>query len=242
MRFFRFLTIAATLVALSVGAPRANALPILNLFNTGVDGGGALLPNNAVDTHWSVVSAPAGAPSGMTALAVAPPAANPFPIPPWVANLSNAEWISGPNPTGSGPINPVPNGQYDYQTTFTDQDGGAAAISGRLSADDQVVAIRINGVNALVTPVGTLPTPDQGYSALYAFTAIGGAGTGTNTLDIIVSNTHLAVEGLIVSIVSATTQAVTPTPEPASIVMLGSGVIGILGLAGLRRRMKKKVA
>jgi len=240
MRSFRFLTLATALAALSVGAPRSNAAPITNLFNTGVDAAGNGLALNfsfPADLHYSVVAAPLGAPAGTTAVVFNAPTGN-LPIPPSITNTpgaGRADWISGPNAPASGPVSPTPNGLYDYRTTFTTTDGGIVSISGKLTADDQVTSILINGVVAITTG---LPTPDQGYASLFNFSATGvGALNGTNTLDFIVNNTHSVTEGLLVSNLSGNTSFI---PEPASIIMLGGGLIGILGLTGLRRM--KKVA
>jgi hypothetical protein len=241
MKLFRFLTLAAALAALCVGSPRSNAGTITGLFNTGVDGGSppAVLPDNSTDTHYSVVAAPLGAPTGTADLAVNRAV---FPTPPWVSPTTlpgfagnPAEWISGPNPGTTGPVNPVPNGTYDYQTRFTTTDTGAITISGNLSADDRVVGIRINGVAATTTGI---PTTDQGYAAFYAFTATTpGTISGVNTIDFLVANTNLVVEGLLVQFTGASTS--TGVPEPASIVLLGSGLVGLVAYGGLRRRKKR---
>jgi hypothetical protein len=251
MRSFQFLTLAAALAALSVGAPRSNAGTITGLFNTGVSGGtgfgtGSGAGDNTVDAHYSVISAPAGAPTGTTSLVVNRSAT--FPIPPWVSattlpgfGTNPAEWTSGPNPGSSGPADPppggVPNGTYDYQTRFTTSDTGAISISGNLTADDRVVSILINGVAATTTGI---PTTDQGYTAFYAFTATApGTINGVNTIDFLVGNTNLVVEGLLVQFTGASTS--TGVPEPASVVLLGSGLVGLVAYGGLRRR-KKRVA
>lgn len=232
MRFFRFLTIAAALAALSVGAPRSNAAAITGLFNTGTTAANLAAADKTVDLHYSVVASPVGAGASVV---VNPPAGT-FPTPPWVANDATSAWTSGPNTAGNPPVNPEPNSppNYDYQTTFVTSDAGAISISGMLSADDQVVGILINGVAAVTTGI---PTTDQGFGSLYAFTATAAGHLGVTTLDFLVANTHLAVEGLRTDLLTGSTSAV---PEPTSILMLGSGLIGILGLGRLRRM--KKVA
>jgi hypothetical protein len=238
MRFFRFLTIAAALVALSVGAPRSNAGTISLLFNTGTNSSNttAGVANMSADLHYSVVASPLGA-GGSDVVA---PGNGVFPIGPgnpWFPNNATANWTSGPLAAGNPPGNPVPNGLYDYQTTYSASDAGAVTISGFLSGDDQITGILVNGVAAVITPAGTVPTPDQGYGAMYAFTATAPGHAGVTTLDFLDSNTHVFIEGLRVDSLTGFT---TTIPEPASILMLGCGLIGILGLGGLRRM--KKVA
>ncbi len=119
---------------------------------------------------------------------------SPFPSAPDVAGAGGYNWISGPLP---GPAAET-NGPFDYQTHFTVNSTGAISITGMLR-HDQVTQIEINGVVATTTG---LPTPDQGYSSLYPFTASVPSGgilgpNGNNTLDFIVSNTHLSARAAI---------------------------------------------
>jgi len=236
MRFSCKLTIAA-LAALGFGVTGSNAAPITNLFNTGTTATNTAVPLTTTyptDLHYTVVASPVG--TG-TPIVVNTPAGS-FPTPPWVANSATSDWISGPQAAGTPPRDPSPNGNYDYRTTFTTSDLGVVSISGTLTADDQVLQILINGVAAITTG---LPTTNQGYSSLFPFTATatGPAVLGTNTIDFIVANNFGVVQGLRVDALVGTTGPGT-VPEPASLVMLGSGLVGILGLAGVRRM--KKVA
>jgi len=237
MRFSRILATAAALVALSVGVTRSNAATITNLFNTGV----APSTNTAIpltstfpaDNHYTVISAPAGVPAGAVAVVVNTPSGT-SPTPPWIANSATSDWISGPQIVGTPPQNPAPNGPYDYRTTFTTSDLGIISISGTLTADDRVLSILINGLPAVTTG---LPTTDQGYATLFPFTATApGTIAGTNFLDFIVANTTGFLQGLRVDALTGSTSPAVP--EPASLVMLGSGLIGIMGFRGWRR-MKK---
>lgn len=249
MRFFRILAIAAALT-LSVGATLSNAATtITGLYNTGVNNTpvdvGTTLAGGTLDSHYTLFSSPLPVVAGNPTFVVD----GGFPVPPWVANspvgtVGGSMWISG-NVTPIGAGTNQPNGVYDYRTTFTGGAGviTAATISGFLSGDDSVgttaplvTGILLNGV-AVAPPVATA---DQTYGTLFAFSFSGSTtsgnifNTGLNTLDFLVQNTHNAVQGLRVSGITSTTGVV---PEPASVVMLGSGVVGILGF-GLRRRKK----
>jgi len=241
MRFSRILATAVAFAALSVGVTRSNAAPITNLFNTGTNASNVGIATSGAgtfpaDLHYTVPVAPAGNPAGTVAIVVNS-APGFFPTPPWIANSATSDWISGPQIAGTGPNQSSPNGNYTYRTTFTTSDLGAISIAGTLTADDRVLSIVINGVAATTTG---LPTTDQGYATLFPFTATApGTINGTNTLDFIVANTNGVVQGLRVDALTGST-ITAGIPEPSSIIILGSGLMGILGLGGLRRL--KKVA
>jgi len=237
MRFSCKLTIAA-LAALSVGVTGSNAATITNLFNTGTNASNVAIPLTTTyptDLHYTVTASPLGAGS---AIVVNTPAGTfPTSAGAWIANSATSDWVSGPRAAGLPPLDPSPNGNYTYRTTFTTTDTGVASITGRITADDQVLQILINGVAAITTG---LPTTNQGYGTLFNFTAtgVGASLLGTNTLDFVVANNFGVVQGLRVDALAGNTGSAVS--EPASLVMLGSGLIGILGFAGVRRM--KKVA
>ena len=106
---------------------------IVGLFNTGESNAGAALPQGTIDSHYIVVSAPAG--STLTASATGLPGA-------WVANDADSTWIGS---TGN-----QPTGVYQYQTSFTLQPGADPAsvnISFDLSSDNNLRDILVNGVS-----------------------------------------------------------------------------------------------
>ena len=201
-----FMVFAAAMLT-PVAAPLA--API-TLFNTGVDASGTPQANNAAELHYSLFTVP----SGTTAVRVAT-SANGYPVGPWVADNGTSAWI-GPNSdsTLSGPI-----GNYDYRTTFSlaGLDPASAAIMGSWSTDNQGLDILVNGVSTGSTAAD--------YGSFYTFSLTGGFVSGINTLDFIVHNAG-GPTGLRVEMTG--TADSTAVPEPASIAILGAGLVGLL--------------
>jgi hypothetical protein len=152
-----------------------SAAPIPGIFNTGVDNGRNLLPDGAVDPHYTLVAS--GDPNfpGPNAFTVLN---NGSPLPsPWFPDGPISSWISVAANQSVGPI----AGFYDYQLTFdlTGFTPGTAAIGGQFSTDNEMFDILINGNSTGI---------NNGFTDLFQwgvwtpFTITGGFKPGINTL------------------------------------------------------------
>lgn len=170
------------------------------------------------DPHYQLLTAPNGVSAPIQAYTTTPYSA-------WLTPPTGVWWDNPFNPLQYGP-----GGTYDYQTTF-DLTGflpKTAVLSG-LTASDDVGTIWLNGVQ--VASLGSI-------AALASFTITDGLNgahfnAGLNMLDFVVDNAPDTPTGLAVQI-SGTADSST-TPEPSSLLLLGSGVLAIGGL--IRRKV-----
>ena len=204
---FRYMALLALLVAMMPGTSQGVA--ITGLFTTGVDGSGNALGDGAVDPHYTIVEA--GNASAITVQSASIPGS-------WVANNATSRWI-WENALGT-PINVT----RTFETTFdlTGLNHLGATVSGTWSTDNFGLDILINGVSTGNT------APD--FLNLYAFTVNTGFVAGVNTLSFVVQDVG-GISGFRVGSISG-----SAVPEPSTLLLLGTGLVGLVGYNRRKRR------
>jgi len=161
----------------------------------------------------------------------------------WESPIAGTSWITSTQLAGAGTTEPggivVPDGYYAFQTSFTALAGETYTGSFSVAADD-TVAVLING-HLFITPGligGDGKCSDQTPNCASIFTTAFGSGsngfqTGNNNVIFIVEQTGESAMGLDYA-VSLTG---TPVPEPSTLLMLGTGLIGSAG--AMFRRMRR---
>lgn len=159
----------------------------------------------------------------------------------WATPIANSSWVGYAATAGPGNVNP-PYGYYQFNTSFTAAGGSDYAGSISLMADD-TVEVLLNG--SVLVPFGALGS--DGHCADGAATctvtdqvALSGvtflSGNDANVLTFIVEQAGL--EGNTVDPSGFDFTAALSAPEPGSLVLLGTGLLGGAGLL-LRRRRKQ---
>lgn len=210
----RIFTALVGCVAVGFAAlPSQAAFTINDLYNTGQATQSTLQPQGSADPHYSVTKPDNTTAPGLVTVDDA------FPIPPWIANDGNSQWVS-PSLADNDAA-----GNYRWSTTFTLPANvllDSIAIIGRWATDNQGLDILINGNStggAFATPATnssfTSYTPFSILSSTYNFFQ-----PGVNTLTFIVNNAAGSTgnpSGLRVDDIRGT----YATPEPTTLVTWG---------------------
>ena len=158
----------------------------------------------------------------------------------WASALAGSYYVSSNAGDGPGGSNTEPNGTYVYTSTFNLTSGTYAGTLSLLA--DDTATVKLNGVTIFsadttngyphcATSVPNCVTVDTAslYNSLFN-TGQGAAGLNTLEIDLVQGGSdRLGVD---------LSGSITPTPEPNSLLLLGSGVVGSAGamLRRLRRR------
>lgn len=240
------------LLLISLGLPRlAAAIPIPTLYSSGVDGFGNLLPDGAIDSHYTLVVSPDATFPGPSTQVVNSAG---WQYNYWTTNGPNSKWVAPRASADAGNA----GGQYIYRTTFdlTGLNANTAVINGILGSDDEIYAITLNN-NIFITQialqfphVGDLvasmmqpgvivnassPFLNTGFSATTPFTIDEGFIAGINSLEFLVNNGGGTPTGLRVELTGTAEPAAVP--EPSTGILLGAGGICF---CVIKRRLSKR--
>jgi hypothetical protein len=147
---------------------------------------------------------------------------------PYLTDLGSALWISkASDPNGSAAV-----GDYYFQTTFdlTGYVVGTAWITGSVRSDNALLDVRLNGNSLGISSGGSITSfADASPVSLGTITTF--FVPGLNTLTFVVNNADCGGCTNPVGLLSNAQANADPVPIPAAIWLLGSSLLGLIGLA-----------
>lgn len=203
--------------------------------STGTNGSGVVLPDGATDPNW-IISVAGGA---FTPAVVSYPADQCCGME--TVNTTLAKWINNITDP-AGPVNDGwnnnPNTVFRRSFDLTGYDLSTVMINGTWRVADGIVGAFLNGHFLFAAPqeiAGVQQTNNWGADNPF-LVALGSPYLmdGVNTLEFQTETLNSVYDGLYLN--ASVVGRVTPTPEPASIALMATGLLVIGGATTRRRR------
>ena len=205
--------LSAMLVLVCVGSAFADTVTV---YGTGRNTSGVLLPGGAIDQNYILTADPLHPSESVSAYVVSA-----------LAGSGSIAQIDSLSPDVEG------TGFYTYTTTFSlaGLDPSTAILTGTWGFDDGSGGFFLNGNLVPGTIAGNcLCFTPQSLNITSGFVA------GTNTLSFVGLQADNFFDYVRVDDMTVTANPVTSTPEPGTLWMLGTGVVGVAG--AVRRKFR----